>query len=115
MTVDGPLLYGPSKAFAPKIRKFRRPADPYGKKERNIKFIGTFASKVEAEQAYDLAANVQARELNIPVTQIPPRRTIFRTCGLHYAIESEGEGPTQCELCRVKSQLHTFLPSYIWK
>uniref|UniRef100_K3WU95 Uncharacterized protein n=1 Tax=Globisporangium ultimum (strain ATCC 200006 / CBS 805.95 / DAOM BR144) TaxID=431595 RepID=K3WU95_GLOUD len=98
----GRQLYKRSNAFASKIKRFCRAEDVIGKKEQHIVYLGYFATKMEAERAYEEFAAAEARRLNTTVAHLPRHRNVFRSCGKHFAVESECFGPSVCIECKVK-------------
>ncbi|EGZ30657.1 hypothetical protein PHYSODRAFT_474745, partial [Phytophthora sojae] len=103
ITLDtGKQLYKGSKAFVSKVKRFRRSEDVTGKKEQHIVYLGYFETQEEAERAYDEHAASEARRLNTTVEHLPRRRNVFRSCGKHFAVESEKDGPSFCIECKTK-------------
>ncbi|KAL4155013.1 hypothetical protein PRNP1_007127 [Phytophthora ramorum] len=98
----GKQLYKGSKAFVSKVKRFRRSEDINGKREQHIVYLGYFATQEEAERAYDEHAASEARLLNTTVEHLPRRRNVFRSCGKHFAVESEKDGPSFCIECKTK-------------
>ncbi|GMF30660.1 unnamed protein product [Phytophthora fragariaefolia] len=95
-------LYKGSKAFVSKVKRFRRSEDVSGRKEQHIAYLGYFETQEEAERAYDEHAASEARRLNTTVENLPRRRNVFRSCGKHFAVESEKGGPSFCIECKTK-------------
>ncbi|OWZ15587.1 hypothetical protein PHMEG_00010744 [Phytophthora megakarya] len=103
ITLDtGKQLYKGSKAFASKVRRFRRSEDINGKREHHIVYLGYYKTQDEAECAYDEHAVSEARRLNTTIEHLPRRRSVFRSCGKHFAVESERDGPSFCIECKTK-------------
>ncbi|KAG7381583.1 hypothetical protein PHYPSEUDO_005823 [Phytophthora pseudosyringae] len=103
ITLDtGKQLYKGSKAFASKVRRFRRSEDITGKREQHIVYLGYYETQEEAERAYDEHAASEARRLNTTAEHLPRRRNVFRSCGKHFAVESEKDGPSCCIECKTK-------------
>ncbi|KAE9022007.1 hypothetical protein PR002_g12086 [Phytophthora rubi] len=103
ITLDtGKQLYKGSKAFVSKVKRFRRSEDVTGKREQHIVYLGYFETQEEAERAYDEHAASEARRLNTTVEHLPRRRNVFRSCGKHFAVESEKDGPSFCIECKTK-------------
>ncbi|GMF14941.1 unnamed protein product [Phytophthora lilii] len=103
ITLDtGKYLHKGSKAFVSKVKRFRRSEDIAGKNEHHIVYLGYFATQEEAERAYDEHAASKARRLNTTVEHLPSRRNVFRSCGKHFAVESEKDGPSFCIECKTK-------------
>ncbi|DAZ93799.1 TPA: hypothetical protein N0F65_009921 [Lagenidium giganteum] len=109
----GKQLYKGSKAFVSKLKRFRRAEDATGKLEQRIVYLGYFALRVDAERAYDDYAVAEARRRNTTLQHMPRRRGVFRSCGKHFAIESEGMGPAFCIECKTK-QLSATLSDDEW-
>lgn len=99
----GKQLYKGSKAFVSRIKRFCHPEDPNGMKEQHIIYLGYFKTRNEAERAYDEYAVTEARRLNTTATHLPRRRSVFRSCGKHYAVESERLGPSYCIECKAQA------------
>ncbi|ETK82811.1 hypothetical protein L915_11887 [Phytophthora nicotianae] len=101
ITLDtGKQLYKGSSAFVSKVKRFRRSQDITGKREQHIVYLGYYQTQEEAERAYDQHAAAEARRLNTTVEHLPPRRNVFRSCGKHFAVESEKSGPSFCIECK---------------
>ncbi|KAL3674497.1 hypothetical protein V7S43_000445 [Phytophthora oleae] len=103
ITLDtGKQLYKGSKSFVSKVKRFRRSEDITGKREQHIVYLGYYETQEEAERAYDEHAESEARRLNTTVEHLPRRRNVFRSCGKHFAVESEKDGPSFCIECKTK-------------
>ncbi|KAG3152949.1 hypothetical protein PI126_g10285 [Phytophthora idaei] len=103
ITLDtGKQLFKGSQAFVSKVKRFRRSEDITGKREQHIVYLGYYATQEEAERAYDEHAASEARRLNTTVEHLPHRRNVFRSCGKHFAVESEKDGPSFCIECKTK-------------
>ncbi|KAF4036647.1 hypothetical protein GN244_ATG11358 [Phytophthora infestans] len=103
ITLDtGKQLYKGTSAFVSKVKRFRRSEDITGKREQHIVYLGYFETQEEAERAYDEHAASEARRLNTTVEHLPHRRNVFRSCGKHFAVESEKNGPSFCIECKTK-------------
>eukprot|EP00644_Phytophthora_capsici_P006166 jgi/Phyca11/569294/estExt2_Genewise1.C_PHYCAscaffold_320093 len=103
ITLDtGKQLYKGSKSFESKIKRFRRSEDINGKREHHIVYLGYYETQEEAERAYDEYAAAEARRLNTTTEHLPGRRNVFRSCGKHFAVESEKDGPSFCIECKTK-------------
>ncbi|KAK1947222.1 hypothetical protein P3T76_001232 [Phytophthora citrophthora] len=103
ITLDtGKQLYKGSTSFVSKIKRFRRSEDITGKREQHIVYLGYYETQEEAERAYDEHAADEAHRLNTTVEHLPRRRHVFRSCGKHFAVESEKEGPSFCIECKTK-------------
>lgn len=98
----GRQLFKGSNAFVSKIKRFCRAEDAVGKKEQQIVYLGYFATRMEAERAYEEYATAEARRLNTTAAHLPRHRNVFRSCGKHFAVESERLGPSVCIECKVK-------------
>lgn len=98
----GRQLFKGSNAFVSKVKRFCRVEDAVGKKEQQIVYLGYFATRMEAECVYEEYAAVEARRLNTTVAHLPRHRNVFRSCGKHFAVESERLGPSVCIECKVK-------------
>lgn len=98
----GRQLYKGSNAFVSKVKRFCRAEDASGKREQQIVYLGYYATRMEAERAYEEYATAEARRLNTTVAHLPRHRSVFRSCGKHFAVESERLGPSVCIECKVK-------------
>ncbi|GAB9471663.1 hypothetical protein Gpo141_00008866 [Globisporangium polare] len=98
----GKQLFKGSNAFVSKVKRFCRAEDAVGKKEQQIVYLGYFATRMEAERAYEEYATAEARRLNTTAAHLPRHRNVFRSCGKHFAVESERLGPSVCIECKVK-------------
>lgn len=98
----GRQLFKGSNAFVSKVKRFCRAEDAVGKKEQHIVYLGYFATRMEAERAYEEYATAEARRLNTTAAHLPRHRNVFRSCGKHFAVESERLGPSVCIECKVK-------------
>lgn len=98
----GRQLYKGSNAFVSRVKRFCRAGDAVGKKEQHIVYLGYFPTRMEAERAYEEHAAAEARRLNTTVVHLPRHRNVFRSCGKHFAVESERAGPSVCIECKVK-------------
>lgn len=98
----GKQLYKGSRAFVSRVKRFCRPEDPDGMKEQHIVYLGYFKTRDEAERAYDDHAATEARRLNTTANYLPRRRSVFRSCGKHFAVESERLGPSFCIECKMQ-------------
>ncbi|OQR95695.1 myosin [Thraustotheca clavata] len=108
--MTGQQLYKGSNAFTSKIKRYCRDADIKGAKE----------IQVEAEAAYDTAVVAEARRVHTTVDQMPRKRYLFLSCGLHCAIESDLRQPSKtksiCLECRAKAcaKSEPWIPPYKW-
>ncbi len=115
LTVDGEKLYNASSSFQPKLSRFRRDAEA-AKVQKVHKYLGVCETKDEAERMYDKAIGKEAVRLMLPVSLMPQRRFVIRSCGLHYAIESVGTKRKSCEQCKAAeySGKATYSPAFMW-
>lgn len=96
----GRKLFRGSRAYVSLVKRFCRPEDATGKQEQHVIYLGYFPTRMEAERAYDEYATAQARKLNTTAEHLPHRRNVFRSCGKHFAVESERIGPSFCIECK---------------
>lgn len=97
----GRTLFKRSHAFVSQVKRFCRAEDATDQKEQHVVYLGYFATRMEAERAYEAHAAAEARRLNTTTAHLPRHRNVLRSCGKHYAVESERLGPTVCIECNV--------------
>jgi hypothetical protein len=102
VAVLGNQLYKGCAAFTSKVKRQSRAATQ-PKKALIMKYLGVFNTQVEAELAYDDATRSEAIRMQVPVSRMPARRVVERSCGKHFAIESKGYNDSVCEECVVRS------------
>ncbi|KDO32897.1 hypothetical protein SPRG_02588 [Saprolegnia parasitica CBS 223.65] len=118
--LTGKYLYRGSNAFLSKIKRYCRDADVHGEKETQVRYLGCYPTKVQAEAAYDSAVVSEARRLHTTVDHMPRKRYVFLSCGAHCAIESDvrhcSSARTVCVECRTRAQtkVEPWIPTYIW-
>ncbi|KAH9107002.1 hypothetical protein AeMF1_017571 [Aphanomyces euteiches] len=117
----GRMLYKGSNAFLSKIKRYCRDVDVCGQEESQVRYLGYFQTKVEAETAYDNAVVAEAKRMHTTVDSMPKKRYVFLSCGLHFAIESEEvtshrQKKSACIECRSKalSKSEAWNPTYLW-
>lgn len=103
----GRTLFKGSRAYVSLVKRFCRPEDAAGKREQHVIYLGYFPTRMEAERAYDEYATAEARKLNTTIEHLPHRRSVFRSCGKHFAVESERIGPSFCIECKGKELAST--------
>ncbi|KAL7678576.1 putative IQ motif, EF-hand binding protein [Plasmopara halstedii] len=108
-------LYKSSKGFVSKTKRFCRSKVIFGKPEKQTIYLGYYDTKESAERAYDERAASEARRLNLTVKQIPCRRNVFRSCGKHFAVESEKGGSSFCIECMTKLSASSSPSMNDWK
>ncbi|ETW08615.1 hypothetical protein H310_01156 [Aphanomyces invadans] len=118
----GKLLYKGSNAFHSKVKRYCRDADIDGEAETQVRYLGYFPTKVEAERAYDNAVVAEARRMRTTVDHMPKKRYVFLSCGVHFAIESDDKmsntrkKKSRCIECRAKvvAAADSWSPTYLW-
>ncbi|KAG9416405.1 hypothetical protein AC1031_000809 [Aphanomyces cochlioides] len=117
----GRMLYKGSNAFMSKIKRYCRDVDVSGLEESQVRYLGYFQTKVEAETAYDNAVVAEAKRMHTTVDSMPKKRYVFLSCGLHFAIESDDvtshrQKKSSCIECRSKalSKSDAWNPTYLW-
>ena len=102
VAVTGDRLFKGCAAFTSNIKRLSR-APTKSKKALVMRYLGRFPTQMEAEMAYDNAIKREAIRMQVPVQRMPEKRIVERTCGKHFAVESQGYEDSVCEECVVKS------------
>eukprot|EP00903_Cladosiphon_okamuranus_P008959 g8573.t1 len=116
MMVPGRKLWDSSPAMVSQYKRFRRSRqDP--KIARDQLYLGVFATKNEAMEAYDDALRREAVKQRSSVLRMPKKRIVTRTCGKHMAVQSDDTPAGRpCEQCAAEALnggvKHS--PPYIW-
>ncbi|CAM9852836.1 unnamed protein product [Scytosiphon promiscuus] len=116
MMVPGRKLWDSSPAMMSQYKRHRRSRqDP--KIARDQLYLGVFATKNEAIEAYDDALCREAVKQRSSVLRMPKKRVVTRTCGKHMAVQSDDTPPGRpCEQCAAEELnggvQHS--PPYIW-
>ena len=117
VATKGQRLYPGSKAFKSKVKRFNRDEDIEGKRATVYEFLGVYNNQIDALSAYDEAMSKLCARLGTTQDKMPKPRFLVRSCGKHYAVESDvGFPETRCELCHVASfnGRAKWTPAYMW-
>ncbi|CAM9262801.1 unnamed protein product, partial [Hapterophycus canaliculatus] len=116
MMVPGRKLWDSSPAMMSQYKRHRRSRQE-PRIARDQLYLGVFATKNEAIEAYDDALCREAVKQRSSVLRMPKKRIITRTCGKHMAVQSDDTPPGRpCEQCSAEALnggvKHS--PPYIW-
>ena len=117
VATKGQRLYPGSTAYKSKIKRFCRDADIEGKRATVFELLGVYDNQIAALAAYDAAMSKMCTRLGTTQDKMPKPRCLVRSCGKHYAVESDvGFPETRCELCHVASfnGRAKWTPAYMW-
>jgi len=113
----GSKLYPGATAYVSETKRFNRDEDVNGKREIIFEYVGVFETRIEAMQVYDEQMRKKAVAQLLSMDLFPPAKSVVRSCGKHFAIESDmGVPNTRCEICQAASfnQDAEYVPSYLW-